>query len=172
MARNLILYPPLENSTTHITIQSTPELPEADVGSKIEVVTNNSEIEIETKDKDRTSSDQEFEGSMSSSRTTEESTNTLETKSCNVTLTDLDEADQLQYEDQIQDREDQNQDRDYEQDQEQVWHFKITNFLLNICPALDLIFLVLSCCSHICYKNIIVTSVVEFCGRESTGSRF
>ena len=74
-----------------------------DVGSKIEVVTNNSEIEIETKDKDRTSSDQEFEGSMSSSRTTEESTNTLETKSCNVTLTDLDEADQLQYEDQIQD---------------------------------------------------------------------
>ena len=136
MARNLILYPSLGNSTTHITIQSTPELPEADVGSKIEVVGNNSEIEIETKE-NRTSSDQEFEGSMSSSRTTEESTNTLETKSCNVTLTDLDEADQLQYEDQIQDQEDQiqdledqNQDRDYEHDQEQVWHLKITNFLL------------------------------------------
>ena len=131
------LYPLLENSTTHITIQSTPELPESDVGSKIEVLGNNSEIEIETKE-NRTSSDQEFEGSMSSSRTTEESTNTLETKSCNVTLTDLDEADQLQYEDQIQDQEDQiqdqedqNQDRDYEQDQEQVWHLKITNFLLN-----------------------------------------
>ena len=141
------MYPSLGNSTTHITIQSTPELPEADVGSKIEVVGNNSEIEIETKE-NRTSSDQEFEGSMSSSRTTEESTNTLETKSCNVTLTDLDEADQLQYEDQIQDREDQiqdqedqNQDLDYEQDQEQVWHLKITNFLLNICPALNLIFL-------------------------------
>ena len=74
---------------------------------------------------------------MSSSRTTEESTNTLETKSCNVTLTDLDEADQLQYEDQIQDREDQNQDADYEQDQEQVRHLKITNFLLNIFPALQ-----------------------------------
>ena len=147
------MYPSLGNSTTHITIQSTPELPEADVGSKIEVVGNNSEIEIETKE-NRTSSDQEFEGSMSSSRTTEESTNTLETKSCNVTLTDLDEADQLQYEDQIQDQEDQiqdqedqiqdqedqNQDRDYEHDQEQVWHLKITNFLLNICPALDLIF--------------------------------
>ena len=146
MARNLILYPSLGNSTTHITIQSTPELPEADIGSKIEVVGNNSEIEIETKE-NRTSSDQEFEGSMSSSRTTEESTNTLETKSCNVTLTDLDEADQLQYEDQIQDREDQiqdqedqNQDRDYEHDQEQVWHLNITYFLLNICPALDLIF--------------------------------
>ena len=130
-----ILYPSLGNSTTHITIQSTPELPEADIGSKIEVVGNNSEIEIETKE-NRTSSDQEFEGSMSSSRTTEESTNTLETKSCNVTLTDLDEADQLQYEDQIQDQEDQiqdqedqNQDRDYEHDQEQVWHLKITNFL-------------------------------------------
>ena len=145
-----ILYPSLGNSTTHITIQSTPELPEADVGSKIEdieVVANNSEIEVETKDKDRTSFDQEFEGSMSSSRTTEESTNTLETKSCNVTLTDLDEADQLQYEDQIQDQEDQiqdledqNQDRDYEHDQEQVWHLNITYFLLNICPALDLIF--------------------------------
>ena len=137
---DLVLYPSLGNSTTHITIQSTPELPESDVGSKIEdieVLANNSEIEVETKDKDRTSSDQEFEGSMSSSRTTEESTNTLETKSCNVTLTDLDEADQLQYEDQIQDREDQNQDLDYEQDQEQVWHLKITNFLLNICPALN-----------------------------------
>ena len=117
MARNLILYPPLGNSTTYITLQSTPELLEADVGSKIEdieVVANNSEIETK---ENRTSSDQEFEGSMSSSRTTEESTNTLETKSCNVTLTDLDEADQ------IQDQEDQNQDLglDYEQEQDQVY---------------------------------------------------
>ena len=122
----LILYPSSGNSTTHITIQSTPELPETEVGSKIEVVANNSEIEIETKE-NRTSSDQEFEGSMSSSRTTEESTNTLETKSCNVTLTDLDEADQIQYEDQIQDQEDQNQDLglDYEQEQDQVWYLEI-----------------------------------------------
>merc|ERR1712156_101749 len=37
----------------------------------------------------------ELEGSMTSSRTTEASINTLETKSCNVTLTDLDE-DQIQ----------------------------------------------------------------------------
>ena len=112
-------------------IQATPELTETELGSKMEVIANNSEVETK---ENRTSSDQEFEGSMSSSRTTEESTNTLETKSCNVTLTDLDEADQIQYEDQIQDQKDQNQDLglDYEQDQvyfHVIFHliFAITN---------------------------------------------
>ena len=66
---------------------------------KIEDVNNDSStsvdtitVETDTKEMIR---NEEYDGSMSSSRTTEGSTNTLETKSCNVTLTDLDEDQNL-----------------------------------------------------------------------------